>query len=135
MVTKRQLLSIVVVISILVVIAGLVAIPSIERHFVAVHQRSVIRELNVWAIENSTIADRDSAVHAAEMIEYISRYYPLSDGYRSDPETEQKLSEARQQAMTRISDALAAYTGTDVAAPLEWREKLLEETEPIEDGQ
>lgn len=135
MVTKRQLLSVVVFILILVVITCLVAIPSIERHFVAVHQRSVIRELNVWAIENSTIADRDSAVHAAEMIEYISRYYPICDGYRSDLETERQLRQARQQAMIRISDALAAYTGTDVADPLEWREKLLEETEPIEDGQ
>lgn len=135
MVTKRRLLSIAVVASVLAVTAGVVAITSIERHFVAVHQRNVIRELNVWAIENSTITDRDSAVHAAEMIEYISRYYPIGDGYRSDPETEQKLREARQQAMTRISDALSAYTGTEVADPLEWREKLVEETEPIEDSQ
>ena len=93
------------------------------------HQRSITKEISAWGHEYSNITDDDSAIRAARMVGYIKDYYvPVDDIYRSTPEIESALAEARESSLTQIVGSLEAYTGLgyglDDAAWDEWADSL-----------
>jgi hypothetical protein len=98
---------------ILLVIGGITVVgicaylirPAIEAKLVAAHQASTTAELAKWGEEYSTIRDANDAGRALEMLEYIQHYYVVAPGYRSDPETEERLEDQRDSTMRRISVA------------------------------
>lgn len=112
--TNRRLYTFAGIAIVLFAIAAVIFVPRVNRWMVGHHQRHVVRELDLWADEYSQITDRDSADRSAEMIDYISTYYTPSDGYRADPQIEQRLQNARQRSIARIADAISEYTATVV---------------------
>ena len=116
----------------LTAIVCVIVMPALTRHMVRGHQQNVIREFDRWADEHSVVTDRETAIRAAGMIEYISTYYPPGEGYRSDSETERQLADARRHAMSRIANALSAYTGTVMASPLDWPAELCDNTRQVQ---
>ena len=111
-------------------IAGITAVaiwslrPVIETHLVGVHQRSVTRSLAKWAQEDSVITNDASAVHTAEMVGYVSRYYVPGDGYRGPAEVERALETQRRRTIGQLVASLQRYTGlaygTNVERWTEW---------------
>jgi hypothetical protein len=108
--------------------AGALAIwmlkPAIESRLVGTHQRSVTRSLARWAQEDSNITNRASAVHAAEMVGYVSSYYVPGEGYRGPAEVEAALEIQRQRTIGQLVASLERYTGlaygTNVERWTEW---------------
>ena len=98
----------------------------IEMYAAGYHQRAVTHELRDWAAEYALVTNASSAVAAAEMGEYMSRYYGPGPGYRGAPEIEAALERRRRDSIQRIVDALQRYSGLDYGtnAPLwgEWAE-------------
>ena len=131
MLTRYRLLTIVGLTVTLAVAACVIVMPTLTRHMVREHQQNVILEFDRWADEHSIVTDRETAIRAAGMIDYISNYYPPGDGYRSDSETERRLADARRNAMSRIANALSAYTGTVMAHPLDWPAELCDNTAQV----
>lgn len=85
--------------------------PAIESRLVGAHQTSVTRSLAKWAGEDSQITNDASAIHAAEMVGYVSRYYVPGEGYRGPPEVETALEVQRQQTIEQLVSSLQRYTG------------------------
>jgi hypothetical protein len=118
----------VVLISFLVVaVAGVVVIwmtlPRIERWGVGFHQKSVTRSLAAWGVEDARITNDASAIHAAEMVGYISSYYVPGPGYRDPREVEAALESQRRESMDRIVASLERYTGLDYGTNVDrWTE-------------
>lgn len=116
----------------LMVLAGIVVIglltvwmslPRIERWGVGFHQKSVTRSLADWGRETATITNDASAIHAAEMIGYMSSYYVPGPGYRGPDETEAALEQQRRESIELVVAALQRYTGLDYGAdPERWIE-------------
>lgn len=98
--------------------------PAIETRLVGAHQRSVTRSLAKWAEEDSAITNDASAIHTAEMVGYVSRYYVPGEGYRGPAEIEAALATQRQQTMRQLVASLERYTGlaygTNVERWTEW---------------
>ena len=69
--------------------------PGVERRLVGAHQRSVTRSLAQWAQADSKITNDASAIHAAEMLGYVSSYYVPGEGYRGPAEVEAALESQR----------------------------------------
>lgn len=96
---------------------GLVALllwqlrPAVEARVTGLHQRSVTRSLAKWAQEDSVITNEATAIHAAEMVEYVSRYYLPAEGYRGPADIEAALETQRQQTITQLVASLERYTG------------------------
>jgi hypothetical protein len=94
---------------------------------VGIHQRGVTSELAAWEQEYSRIENEEQAFRAIGMLEYVQRYYTLSPGYRSDPDTEAALERQRRKAVTAIVEALERFTGeaygNDVAEWEAWRNR------------
>ncbi len=78
---------------------------------VAAHQQSTTAELAAWGQEFATIRDANEASRALGMLEYIQHYYVVAPGYRSDPETEQRLESQRDTTVRTISASLDTYFG------------------------
>jgi len=101
--------------------------PAIESRLVGAHQRSVTRSLAKWGQEDSHITNDASAIHAAEMVGYVSTYYVPGEGYRGPAEVEAALENQRQQTIGQLVPSLEHYTGlrygTNVARWTEWAEK------------
>lgn len=121
---------------VVVVAAGVVTVwmtlPRIERWGVGFHQKSVTRSLAAWALEDAKITNDASAIHAAEMIGYMSTYYVPGPGYRGPLEVEATLERQRQESIARVAASLEHYTGlvygTNAQRWSEWaaeREKQL----------
>ncbi len=117
-----------VLISFLVVVAaGVVTVwmtlPRIERWGVGVHQKSVTRSLAAWGVEDARITNDASAIHAAEMVWYISSYYTPGPGYRGPLEVEAALERQRRESIKRIVASLERYTGLNYGTNVEqWNE-------------
>lgn len=121
----------------LVVTAGVVTVwmsfPSIERWGVGFHQKSVTRSLAAWGVEDARITNDASAIHAAEMVGYISSYYVPGPGYRGPLEVEAALERQRRESIERIVASLERYTGLEYGTNAErWTEwaKKRESSEP-----
>lgn len=103
--------------------------PAIENRLVGVHQRSVTRSLAKWAQEDSTITNDASAIHAAEMVGYVSRYYVPGEGYRGPVEVEAGLETQRQQTLGQLVSSLERYTGLTYGTNVErWTEWARQQT-------
>lgn len=63
------------------ILAVWISLPHMEVWAVGFHQRSVARSLVAWAPKCTNINIDASAVHAAEIIEYMRTYYVPGDGY------------------------------------------------------
>jgi len=100
-----------------VVAAGVVTVwitlPRIESWGVGFHQKSVTRSLAAWGLEDAKITDDASAIHAAEMIGYMSTYYVPGPGYRGPFEVEASLERQRRESIERVAASLERYTGLD----------------------
>ena len=88
----------------------------LTRKGVELHQRAVTHEIIEWGNEYSQINDDESAIRAAEMIEYIDTYYVPSDRYRGLNETERELERTRANSLRQLVEALEAYTGRGFGA-------------------
>jgi hypothetical protein len=86
-----------------------IALPQIEKAFVAAHQKSVTRSLAMWGREASQITNASSATHAVEMIEYMRSYYVPGSGYRGPAEVETELERQRAESIQLIAMALERY--------------------------
>lgn len=103
--------------------------PALETRLVGAHQRGVTRSLAKWAQEDSTITNDASAIHAAEMVGYISSYYVPGEGYRGPAEVEAALETQRQQTMRQLVASLERYTGLAYGTNVErWTEWARERT-------
>ncbi|MBL8851616.1 MAG: hypothetical protein JNG89_18175 [Planctomycetaceae bacterium] len=82
-----------------------------------------------WAEEYRTLHDLAEAGRAIGMLEYIPNYYPVQEGYRSDPTTEAALEQQRADTIAAIiaglQDFSSEHHGADVAR---WREWHLSQT-------
>lgn len=91
---------------------------------VALHQRSVTRYLAEWGHEASQITNDVSAIHSAEMLGYIDRYYVPGPGYRGPAAVEAELEKQRRESMQRIIASLEKHTGlkygTNVDRWIDW---------------
>jgi hypothetical protein len=96
----------------------------VERRLVGAHQRNVTRSLAQWAQADSKITNDASAIHAAEMLGYVSSYYVPGEGYRGPAEVEAALESQRQQTIGQLVASLERYTGlaygTNVERWTEW---------------
>jgi len=97
------------------VAAGLLAawlsLSRIERWGVGFHQKSVTRSLATWAPETANITNSASAIHAAEMIGYMSTYYVPGPGYHGPMEVEAALEKQRRTSIELVVGSLERYTG------------------------
>lgn len=109
------------------VLAVWLSLPRIERWGVGFHQKSVTRSLAAWAPETANITNDASAIHAAEMIAYMSSYYVPGTGYRGPTEVEAALEAQRGKSIEIVVASLERYTGldygTNVGRWIEWAEK------------
>ena len=98
--------------------------PAIERRLVGAHQRSVTRSLAKWAQQDSNITNQASAIHAAEMVGYVSSYYVPGEGYRGPADIEAALETQRQRTIGQLVASLERYAGlgygTNVERWTEW---------------
>ncbi len=108
--------------------------PWIVEYGVAIHQRNVTKELAKWGDEESRITDDASAVRAAEMVDYISRYYVPGPGYRGPADVEAALQAQRRRSIDQIVVSLERYTGLKFGASpdrwAEWAKKRKETMRP-----
>lgn len=119
------------VIALLIVAAAVgavwVAFPHFERWAVGVHQKSVTRSIASWGVEDARVTNDASAIHAAGMVGYISRYYVPGPGYRGPVQVEAALEKERRASIARLVIALERYTGLDYGTNVElwteWAEK------------
>jgi len=97
--------------------------PAVESRLVGAHQRSVTRSLAKWALEDSNITNQASAIHAAEMVGYVSSYYVPGEGYRGPADIEAALETQRQRTVGQLVASLERYTGLGYGTNLErWTE-------------
>jgi len=111
-----------------------IARPAIENRLVGVHQRSVTRSLAKWAQEDSHITNDASAIHAAQMVGYVSTYYVPGEGYRGPAEVEAALENQRQQTIGQLVSSLEHYTGLHYGTNLERWTEWAEKTKTSEPG-
>ena len=114
----------IVLVSLVIVVAvGAVCVwmslPQIEKWGVGFHQKSVTRSLAEWAIEDANITNDATAIHAAEMIEYMSSYYVPSAGYRGPEKVEAALENQRRKSIELVVASLEHYTGLDYGTNVE----------------
>lgn len=83
--------------------------------------------LGCLGVEDARITNDASAIHAAEMIGYVSSYYVPGPGYRGPLEVEAALERQRRETIESIVASLERYTGldhgTNVEMWTEWAEK------------
>src|SRR4051812_33463173 len=116
MATSRQIKFVLATLAVLVALAALAAWLSwsrVERYVTGVHQRSVTQSLRHWGTEYATITNDASAVAAAEIVGYMSRYYVPGPGYRGPVNVEMALEQQRAESIHRVADRLQRYTGLD----------------------
>lgn len=107
--------------------------PLVETRVVGAHQRSVMRSLAKWAQEDLVVTNDASAIHAAEMVVYVSSYYVPGEGYRGPAEVEAALETQRQRTIRQLVTSLERYTGitygTNVEHWAEWARQRKEAAE------
>jgi hypothetical protein len=120
----KVILGIAVVLAAAGVLTFRLMLPRIQTRVVSAHQRSVTRSLVRWVREDGNITNDASAIHAAEMVGYMSTYYVPGEGYHGPPEIEAALERQRQQSTAQLVAALERYTGlaygTNVVRWTEW---------------
>jgi hypothetical protein len=126
---RRRRFAAVGIVGILAVLTGVLAWPiaweQLETGACRVHQRSVTRELAVWAEEYGKVRNRQEAERAVDMLEYVRHYYVPGPGYRSDPMTEATLEEQRKQTVGAIVAGLREFTGENFGTNSErWRARI-----------
>jgi hypothetical protein len=85
------------------------------------HQRSVTHSLAAWEREFQQLRDLKDAGRAVDMLEYVGRYYPVADGYRSFSATETALESQRAKTTATIVAALRDFSGQDFGTNVtEW---------------
>lgn len=122
----------------LLVVAGVLAVwlslSRLNAWAVGFHQRSVTRSLAAWAPEAATITNDVSAVHAAEMVGYMSHYYVPGEGYRGPAAVEAALEAQRRKSIDLVVASLQRYTGLDYGTNVEqwtkWAQKR-KSSEPL----
>jgi hypothetical protein len=99
----------------------------VERYVAGVHQRSVAQEIRGWGQEYASVTNDASAVAAAELVGYMSRYYVPGPGYHGPVDVEAALERRRAESLQRITDGLRRYTrldyGTNAQRWAEWAER------------
>ena len=90
-----------------------ISLPGVVRWCIGYHQRSVTRELAAWGPTVATISNDASALHAAEMLGYMSGYYVPGPGYQGPVEVEASLQRQRQKSIELVVESLQRYTGLD----------------------
>jgi hypothetical protein len=102
-------------------------LPRIARSFVGFHQKSVARSLAMWGRDASQITNDASAIHAAEMIGYITAYYVPGEGYRGPAAVEAEMEKRRRESIATIATSLERYTGLNYGANvdrwMDWAKK------------
>jgi hypothetical protein len=111
----------------LLVAAGALAVwlslPRLNTWVVGFHQKGVTRSLATWAPEAATITNDASAIHAAEMVGYMSSYYVPGECYRGSAAVEAALEAQRRQSIAMVVASLERYTGLDYGTNVErWTE-------------
>lgn len=117
--TARLILAAFVLVMVAGVVTVRIAFPRIQRWGVGLHQRSVTRSLAAWGTTDARITDDASAVHAAQMVGYISSYYVPGPGYRGPLEIEAALERQRHESIASIVASLQRYTGLDYGTNVE----------------
>jgi hypothetical protein len=101
----------------LLIIMGVIGVrmclPSIERWSVGLHQKGVTRSLAAWVPETANITNDASAIHAAEVIGYMSTHYVPGPGYSGPIEIEAALERQRWKSIEIVAASLERYTGLD----------------------
>jgi hypothetical protein len=99
------------------------SLPRLNTWVVGFHQKSVTHSLATWAPEVATITNDASAIHAAEMVGYMSSYYVPGEGYRGSATVEAALEAQRRQSIAMVVASLERYTGLDYGTNVErWTE-------------
>lgn len=125
-----MLSAVVVVVSAVATLTIWILWPAIMTRLVGVHQRSVTSSLARWAQEDSIITNEPSAIHAAEMVGYINRYYVPGEGYRGPEQIEAALEAQRQHSIEQLAASLERYTGLSYGTNVErWSEWARERTD------
>jgi hypothetical protein len=107
-----------VLLSVAVVII-VVGLNNFDKWATSIHQRSVTRSLADWSVEYAQITNEISAVKAAELVEYVSRYYVPGPGYEGFSKTEAALQAQRGQTIATMVSALQNYTGLEYGTNVE----------------
>lgn len=122
----RKLKTVLITFAFVVVVAAFaiwLSWPRIEMWAAGIHQKSVTQSLREWGREYASVTNDKSAVAAADMGGYMSRYYVPGPGYRGPAEVEAALETQRAASIRRVTEALAHYTGLDYGTNAQrWRE-------------
>lgn len=111
-------------VSVLAVVVALV-VPRMSAYAVGIHQRSTTKELQQWAQDYRSLEDAGEASRAIDMLEYIPNYYPVQEGYRSDPATEAALERQRAETIDSIISGLQDFSSRDYGKDVaQWRSWL-----------
>lgn len=125
---KRCIYLLIIVLVILVILGstvfvGITVFSRVSIKITRIHQQNVVLELKQWEKECSNISNRQDALRAVDMIEYMKKYYVVGPGYRSDPPTEQYLEDQRKASIISIQNSLRQYTQQDGGDdPEKWKE-------------
>jgi flagellar basal body-associated protein FliL len=114
---RRKILIAVLSVGVIALAAYVFLVSWVSVAIVAAHQRSTTRELAGWEREYSQISTEKEAERAADMLEYARRYYNLGEGYRSDPETEERLEAQRRRTIESIAGAIEEYRKAKGSSP------------------
>ena len=123
---SRKVKVVFAVVALLVAVGALavwLSLPRLNTWVVGFHQKSVTRSLAAWAPEAANITNDASAIHAAEMVGYMSSYYVPGEGYRGSAAVEAALEAQRQKSIDLVVASLERYTGLDYGTNVEkWTE-------------
>jgi hypothetical protein len=115
----RIVLGSVALLAVVGTLAVWLGLPRVNTWAVGVHQKSVTRSLAAWAPEAASITNEPSAIHAAEMVGYMSSYYVPGEGYRGPAAVESALEAQRRRSIDLVVASLQRYTGLDYGTNVE----------------
>ena len=114
--TVKNILAAIVLFVAAVVLVFWLSLPRLTTWVIGFHQQGVTRSLAVWAEDAANITNDVSAIHAAEMLKYMSYYYVPGAGYRGSAEVEAALQLQRRKSIDLVATSLERYTGLDYGA-------------------
>ena len=101
-----------------------------DRWAASFHQRGVTRSLAGWEKEYGRVQSWQEARRAADMLEYVQRYYVPGGGYQGDAATEERLEAQRARTVEAIAAGLREFTGRDFGTDAEGWQRWLKDAEP-----
>lgn len=135
--TVKNILAAIVLFVAVVVLVFWLSLPRLTTWVIGFHQQGVTRSLAVWAEGAANITNDVSAIHAAEMLKYMSYYYvPGAAGYRGSAEVEAALQLQRRKSIESVATSLERYTGLDYGANVGlWTEWAKERKSSAQDAE